>query len=357
MDTLRLEGVTKRFGEVVAVDNIDLEVKNRELMVLVGPSGCGKSTLLRLIAGLEKPDEGKIYFDDRLVNDLPPKDRRVAMVFQDYALYPHMTVYDNMAFALRNFGYPEQEIKKRIKAAAELLGLEGLLDRRPAQLSGGQRQRVALGRAIVRDPEIYLWDEPLSNVDAKLRTEMRVELRKLQQKLKVLTIHVTHDQVEAMTMGDRIAVMKDGRIRQVGTPDEVYSHPADEFVAGFIGSPSMNFFDCDLETDGRMVLEAGGFSLPLPSWMRRRLRGVKGKIKLGVRPEDIQLKEGRGGIEAKIDLVEPMGAELLVHLTIGSNTAIMKAAPSFPHRVGQKIRIQFDPKRIHLFGKDGKALL
>ena len=353
-----MEKVTKRFGQVTAVDSVSLKIKDGELVVLVGPSGCGKTTLIRMIAGLETPDEGNIYLDDVIVNDMPPKDRNVAMVFQDYALYPHMTVFENMAFALRNFGYQETEIRKRVKEAAKLLGIENLLDRKPAQLSGGQRQRVALGRAIVREPKVFLWDEPLSNVDAKLRVEMRAELRKLQKRLKVTTIHVTHDQVEAMTMADRVAVMKDGKVRQFGTPEEVYAKPADEFVAGFIGSPPMNFFDCTLiRKGGKLILDAGDFRLDVPREITKLLPAGITELRLGIRPEHIRFTDGKG-IRAKVDIVEPLGSELLVHLLIGKTPAVMSADPSVELKTGQIVRLAFPEDRIHIFDrKTGKAIV
>ncbi|MDI6883875.1 MAG: ABC transporter ATP-binding protein [Hadesarchaea archaeon] len=362
MVSLTLEHVTKRFGEVIAVDDVSLKIKDKELVVLVGPSGCGKSTTIRLIAGLETPDEGDIYFDDQLVTHLPPKNRQAAMVFQEYALYPHMTVFDNMAFGLRNFGYPENEVRKRVRRAAELLGIEFALKRRPIQLSGGQRQRVALGRAIVRDPKVYLWDEPLSNLDAKLRDEMRGELRKLQRRLGVTTIHVTHDQVEAMTMADRVAVMKDGAIRQFGTPHEVFAHPADEFVAGFIGSPAINIFECSLvEDNGRLALDAGDFIFKLPRGMRKALlKGASStELKIGVRPEDIHTLTGRNlnPIYAKVDLVEPLGSYTLLHLAIGGKIAIMRVHPRMRIAPGEEIKIFFDPEKIHIFDKTAKAIV
>ncbi|MEM2299934.1 MAG: sn-glycerol-3-phosphate ABC transporter ATP-binding protein UgpC [Candidatus Hadarchaeales archaeon] len=358
--SVTLENVTKKFGQVTAVDNVSLEVKDGELVVLVGPSGCGKSTLIRMIAGLETPDEGNIYLDDLLVNDLPPKDRNVAMVFQDYALYPHMTVFENMAFALENFGYDEREIRKRVKEAAHLLGIENLLDRKPAQLSGGQRQRVALGRAIVREPKVFLWDEPLSNIDAKLRVEMRAELRKLQRRLKVTTIHVTHDQVEAMTMADRVAVMKDGRIRQFDSPEKVYSKPADEFVASFIGSPPMNFFDCVLTRKrGKLVIEAEEFVLDVPRELKDILKGLVGKeLRFGIRPEDICFSTKKGGIKAKVDVVEPLGAEVLVHLLIGKSPAMMRTDPKSAPKPGEMVLLEFPSEKWHIFDrKTTKAII
>jgi multiple sugar transport system ATP-binding protein len=267
-----------------------------------------------------------------------------------------MTVFDNMAFGLRNFGYPEREIKRKVKEAAELLGIESMLDRRPSQLSGGQRQRVALGRAIVRDPKVYLWDEPLSNLDAKLRVEMRSELRKLQRRLRVTTIHVTHDQVEAMTMADRVAVMKDGAIKQFGTPHEIYSSPADEFVAGFVGSPSMNFFDCSLEEeDGEPVLNAGDFIFHVPREFKGALlkNAASTELRLGIRPENIRPTEERDPnlISAKVDLIEPIGAYVLVYLTLGRSSAIMRTDPKFGAKVGDEIDVVFAPSKIHIFDK------
>ncbi|HHW15219.1 MAG TPA: sn-glycerol-3-phosphate ABC transporter ATP-binding protein UgpC, partial [Firmicutes bacterium] len=265
MASVTLKGVSKRFGNVTAVDNVNLEIADREFVVLVGPSGCGKTTTLRMVAGLEEITEGEIYIGERLVNDVAPKDRDIAMVFQNYALYPHMNVYDNMAFALKIRKVRRDEIDRRVRAAAQLLGIENLLDRKPKALSGGQRQRVALGRAIVREPKVFLMDEPLSNLDAKLRVQMRSELSKLHNRLQTTVIYVTHDQTEAMTMGDRIVVMKDGKVQQVGTPLDIYEHPANVFVAGFIGSPAMNFFQVRLdEANGQLFADFGSFRLPLP---------------------------------------------------------------------------------------------
>src|SRR5579884_2630274 len=265
MAGVTLEHVVKRFGDVVAVNDVSIEIEDKEFLVLVGPSGCGKSTILRLIAGLEELTDGNIYIGNRLVNDVAPKDRDIAMVFQSYALYPHMSVYDNLAFGLRLRHTPKKEIDRRVHEAAEILGIEMLLNRKPKQLSGGQRQRVALGRAIVREPQVFLMDEPLSNLDAKLRVATRAELVKLHRRLQTTVIYVTHDQVEAMTMGNRIAVLRDGMLQQLGTPQDVYSKPANMFVAGFIGSPAMNFFRGELQgTDGELRVRASGIELLLP---------------------------------------------------------------------------------------------
>ena len=292
MAGVTLDHVTKRFGEVTAVNDVTIDVKDKEFLVLVGPSGCGKSTTLRLIAGLEELTTGNIYIGDRLVNDVAPKDRDIAMVFQSYALYPHMSVYDNMAFGLKLRKTPKAEIDKKVKEAAEILGISQLLDRKPKQLSGGQRQRVAVGRAIVRDPKVFLFDEPLSNLDAKLRVQTRAQLTKLHQRLATTFIYVTHDQVEAMTMASRIAVMKDGLLQQIDTPQSLYDHPSNVFVAGFIGSPSMNFFDATLaESDGKLEINSGGFRLEVPGVKADEWRQHKGKqVIFGMRPEDIHVK-------------------------------------------------------------------
>src|SRR6516164_9365391 len=289
MAKVLLEQVSKQFGNVLAVNNVTLDVPDRQFTVLVGPSGCGKTTCLRLIAGLEESTAGNIYIGERLVNDVAPKDRDIAMVFQNYALYPHMTVYDNMAFGLRLRKYPRPEIDRRVKEAAEMLGIQELLKRKPRQLSGGQRQRVALGRAIVRHPRVFLFDEPLSNLDAKLLVQMRVELKKLHDRLGTTAIYVTHDQVEAMTLGDRVVVMKDGLVQQVGEPLELYNNPANKFVAGFIGSPSMNFASVTVtEANGSLIVENAGLCIKLPVETAQRLRGHIGReITLGVRPEDL----------------------------------------------------------------------
>ncbi|HSC71982.1 MAG TPA: sn-glycerol-3-phosphate ABC transporter ATP-binding protein UgpC, partial [Candidatus Methylomirabilis sp.] len=289
MAQVTLESVSKKFDEVVAVRDVSLTVHDREFVVLVGPSGCGKSTTLRMIAGLEEITAGIIKIGDRVVNDVPPKDRDIAMVFQNYALYPHMTVYDNMAFGLKLRKFPKPEIQRRVQEAAEILGIQELLSRKPRALSGGQRQRVAVGRAIVRKPQVFLFDEPLSNLDAKLRVAMRAELKKLHDRLQATVVYVTHDQVEAMTMGDRIVIMKDGLIQQVGAPLEVYAAPQNQFVAGFIGSPAMNFIPCTITAqDGNLFFKAPGLSLPAPAGKAKALAAYRDKaVTLGVRPEDL----------------------------------------------------------------------
>src|SRR5574341_421211 len=300
MAGVKYDHVTKKFSDVTAVNDLTLDVKDKEFLVLVGPSGCGKTTALRLLAGLEEVTNGNIMIGDRVVNDVPPKDRDIAMVFQSYALYPHMSVYDNMAFGLRLRKTPKTEIDRRVKEAAEILGIGELLTRKPKQLSGGQRQRVALGRAIVREPAVFLFDEPLSNLDAKLRVQTRAEISKLHQRLETTFIYVTHDQVEAMTMGTRIAVMRDGVLQQLDTPQQLYDYPANTFVAGFIGSPAMNFFDSTVTGSfegepggdrGNLYLDTGSFRLPVPANKRDRLKAYVGRtVILGIRPEDIDLK-------------------------------------------------------------------
>src|SRR5205809_3249416 len=293
MAQVMLRDLNRKFDEVHAVKDVNLLIRDKEFIVLVGPSGCGKSTTLRMVAGLEDITSGEIYLGDQLVNNLPPKDRDMAMVFQNYALYPHMTVYDNMAFGLKMRKFPKADIEKRVSEAATLLGIPDLLKRKPRQLSGGQRQRVAVGRAIVRHPQVFLFDEPLSNLDAKLRVQMRVELKRLHERLETTAIYVTHDQVEAMTLGDRVVVMKDGWIQQVGEPMELYTRPANRFVAGFIGSPAMNFVDVTIQGDSNLTAQGTGLRLGIPPSLAGRLGPYKGqRVTLGVRPEDPRLATG-----------------------------------------------------------------
>src|SRR5881398_2085685 len=290
MAQVLLKDLNKKYDEVHAVKDVNLHIRDKEFIVLVGPSGCGKSTTLRMVAGLEEITAGEIAIGDRVVNDLPPKDRDIAMVFQNYALYPHMSVYDNMAFGLKMRKFPKPEIQKRVQDAAEILGIQELLKRKPRQLSGGQRQRVAVGRAIVRHPQVFLFDEPLSNLDAKLRVQMRVELKRLHDRLETTAIYVTHDQVEAMTLGDRVVVMRDGMVKQVGEPLELYERPANRFVAGFIGSPAMNFVDVTIQGDSNLTAQGTGLRLGIPPSLEGRLGPYKGqRVTLGVRPEDLRL--------------------------------------------------------------------
>ena len=350
-----LESVTKKFGDVVAVNDFNLDIPDKEFVVLVGPSGCGKSTTLRMIAGLEEVDRGKIMIGERVVNDVPPKDRDIAMVFQNYALYPHMNVYENMSFGLRLRKTPKREIDARVREAANLLMIEDLLKRRPKQLSGGQRQRVALGRAIVRKPLVFLMDEPLSNLDAKLRVQTRAEIAKLHLRLATTFIYVTHDQTEAMTMGDRIVIMKDGLILQVGTPKEVYEHPNNIFVAGFIGSPAMNFIKAKV-ADSHFI--AGNMNIEASS----KLKDVVAKNKLkdkdviiGIRPEimeDINFVPESGKkstITSKVEVAEPMGNEVYLHVDIGGTLSIARVNPNTTADVGSMVTLALDIDRIHIF--------
>ncbi len=359
-----LKDINKKYDEVHAVKDVNLSIHDKEFVVLVGPSGCGKSTTLRMIAGLEEITSGEISIGNRVVNDLPPKDRDIAMVFQNYALYPHMTVYDNMAFGLKMRKFPKPEIQQRVQDAAEILGIQELLKRKPRQLSGGQRQRVAVGRAIVRHPQVFLFDEPLSNLDAKLRVQMRVELKRLHDRLETTAIYVTHDQVEAMTLGDRVVVMKDGLIQQVGEPLELYGRPRNRFVAGFIGSPAMNFIDASIaEVNGALWVESPGLRLRIPPDRVARLGGKKGQpVTLGVRPEDLRLATGSDSAdltcEAVIDVVEPLGSEILLNMRVGNSTIVARVDPTVRVRVHEKIRLAFMPHRMHLFdAKTEESLL
>ncbi len=356
-----LEKITKKFGDVIAVNAIDLVIKDGEFMVLVGPSGCGKTTLLRMVAGLEELTSGTITIGDRVVNDVPPKSRDIAMVFQNYALYPHMNVFDNMAFALKLRKFPKEEIIKRVTDAANILGIEALLKRKPKQLSGGQRQRVALGRAMVRQPAVFLFDEPLSNLDAKLRVQMRTELAKLQFQLKTTSIYVTHDQVEAMTMGSKIAIIKDGALHQTGTPLDIYERPINYFVAGFIGSPPMNFFPGQIKhLDGHLQIIADGIQVPLPDSYKAKLTDVKGDdFIFGIRPEHLHdaelytiLKKETTVIKGMVDAVEPMGAESYVHATFGANKVVARVSPYTKATFGASVQLVLETDKIHIFDKN-----
>jgi multiple sugar transport system ATP-binding protein len=357
--------VYKRYGNVIAVNDLNIEVADKEFLVLVGPSGCGKSTSLRMLAGLEEISDGEILIGDRVVNNVAPKDRDVAMVFQSYALYPHMTVYENMAFGLRLRKTPKQIIDQRVREAAKSLGIEQLLDRRPRQLSGGQRQRVAVGRAIVREPAVFLMDEPLSNLDAKLRVEARSFISKLHQRLGTTFIYVTHDQVEAMTMGTRICVMSAGELQQIDTPFNLYHNPRNVFVAGFIGSPSMNFFDAMIkEVDGKLVVQTSAFTVPVPPSMGNLYKSYSGKkIVFGIRPEDIHDIDYQPGgitpalIEANVDVVEQMGNEMILYLEEGGKTFIARTDPRTQARVGQRMGIAINTDNMHLFDADTELSL
>jgi multiple sugar transport system ATP-binding protein len=357
MARVRYEHVWKRFAEVEALKDFDLEIKDKEFLVLVGPSGCGKSTALRLLAGLERITEGNIYIGDRRVNDVPAKDRDIAMVFQSYALYPHMTVSGNIAFGLKLRKVPKAEIERRVKDAAEILGVEALLNRKPGQLSGGQRQRIALGRAIVREPQVFLLDEPLSNLDAKLRVNTRAEISKLHKRLGTTFIYVTHDQTEAMTMADRIAVMSLGVIQQVGTPQHLYDSPSNVFVAGFIGSPAMNFFKARIEAeDGNLSLDGGTFTLKVPKDRVQALHPLVGREMLfGIRPENIHSsKFVPTGIKAaslgvKVEVVELMGNEKFLHTLVGDQKLLARVDPRTEAKVGDTIDVVVDLERMYVF--------
>jgi multiple sugar transport system ATP-binding protein len=351
-----LNKVTKYFGNVKAVDEVSLKVFDKEFLTLLGPSGCGKTTTLRLIAGLEQTTSGDIYIGDRKVNDVPAKDRNIAMVFQSYALYPHMSVFDNIAFPLANRGAPRAEIRKRVDETAELLGIADLLKRKPKQLSGGQRQRVALGRAIVREPNVFLMDEPLSNLDAKMRAHMRAELKRLQKKLGTTLIYVTHDQVEAMTMSHRIAIMNEGKLQQVDSPEEVYSRPRNIWVAGFVGSPAMNFFDCSFkDEDGVGVLDTGEFAFVVPNDVAAVLRenSSGSELVFGIRPEDISVKKKPEpeSVEGTVYVLEPIGESVIVDAYIGQRFVRARAEASFKAETDEKIYLTFDQARLHIFDK------
>jgi multiple sugar transport system ATP-binding protein len=350
-----LKELNKKYDEVHAVKDVNLTIRDKEFMVLVGPSGCGKTTTLRMVAGLEEITSGEIAIGDRIVNDLPPKDRDIAMVFQNYALYPHMSVYDNMAFGLKMRKFPKPEIQKRVQDAAEILGIQELLKRKPRQLSGGQRQRVAVGRAIVRHPQVFLFDEPLSNLDAKLRVQMRVELKRLHERLETTAIYVTHDQVEAMTLGSRVVVMKDGWVQQVGEPMEIYAKPLNKFVAGFIGSPSMNFIPVTLtDGSGALFAEAAGIKIKVSPQKVQSLMAYKGQsVTLGVRPEDLRVGASSDSadlsFEAVVEVVEPLGAEILLDTKAANQQIVARVEPSVKTRSHEKIRLTFIPDRIHFF--------
>jgi multiple sugar transport system ATP-binding protein len=358
MASVRLDGIRKVYdNSFVAVHDASFEVADGEFVVLVGPSGCGKSTTLRMIAGLESITAGELRIGDRLVNDVPSSERDIAMVFQNYALYPHMTVYENMAFALRLRNESKTEIDRRVREAADILDIEAILRSRPRQLSGGQRQRVAVGRAIVRHPQVFLFDEPLSNLDAKLRVQTRKEIARLHRQLDATMIYVTHDQVEAMTMGDRIVVMSAGHIQQIGAPLDLYESPANQFVAGFIGSPAMNFVEGTLEEhDGTVTVLAmdGGLRVPLPAGARTHLAGIAdGRLVIGIRPEDIYLEGSEPAdvvrTDVTVDAVEPMGNEVFVYARAGSTELVARVAPDRLPRADERLTIALDRGRLHYF--------
>jgi multiple sugar transport system ATP-binding protein len=357
MASVTYDHVYKKFGDVVAVNDMNVVVEDKEFLVLVGPSGCGKTTALRLLAGLEEITQGDILIGDRVVNDIAPKDRDIAMVFQSYALYPHMSVYDNMAFGLKLRKTPKDEIKRRVEQAADILGIRNLLDRKPRQLSGGQRQRVAVGRAIVREPKVFLFDEPLSNLDAKLRVETRANISKLHQQLQTTFIYVTHDQVEAMTMATRIAVMNQGVLQQIDSPQTLYDKPNNLFVAGFIGSPAMNFFKGKLDkADGKLVIDGGTFSLEVPQDRMDKYTPYAGKsIIYGIRPEDIYdehfLPPGifPQPVPGKIDVTELMGNEIFLYVTSGDHSFVARVDPRTKISMGESTSLLFNMNNMHLF--------
>jgi multiple sugar transport system ATP-binding protein len=357
MASVTYDHVYKRFGETIAVNDMNINVADQEFLVLVGPSGCGKTTALRLLAGLEEISDGKILIGDRTVNDVAPKDRDIAMVFQSYALYPHLSVYDNMAFGLKLRKLPKEEIKRRVNEAAEILGIQDLLERKPRQLSGGQRQRVAVGRAIVREPKVFLFDEPLSNLDAKLRVAMRAEINKLHQRLQTTFIYVTHDQTEAMTMATRIAVINKGLLQQVDSPQNLYDSPNNLFVAGFIGSPAMNFFPAKLRKDnGRLMVDGNTFAIAIPDEFAKPYEAHAGKnVIFGIRPENIHDPNfvppnvHTEKIESQVDVTELMGNEIFLHMLSGQNTFVARVDPRSKLRVGEKVQIALDMDSVHIF--------
>jgi multiple sugar transport system ATP-binding protein len=357
MATVTFDHVTKKYGEVVAVDDLNLEINDGEFMVLVGPSGCGKTTSLRMIAGLEEITGGTLRIGDRVVNDVAPKDRDIAMVFQSYALYPHMTVRDNLAFGLKLRKVSKPEIERRVKEAADTIQLSNLLDRKPKELSGGQRQRVALGRAIVREPAVFLMDEPLSNLDAKLRVQTRAEIARLHQRLRTTMVYVTHDQVEAMTMGTRIAVMSDGLLQQVGSPQELYDHPVNKFVAGFIGSPAMNFATVTASGTGdAAVLTGSGLSIALPPRLRAAADSVHGKTLIaGFRPEHLDIGDAGSnvaGFQAKADVVEYLGNDELLHLSLEGLDLVAVVSSAHLVRPGDVLSLRLPLDKLHLFDSE-----
>jgi len=357
MASVTFENVVKQYGDVRAVNDLNIQVADKEFLVLVGPSGCGKTTALRSLAGLEEISSGYIKIGDRVVNDVAPKDRDIAMVFQSYALYPHLSVYDNMAFGLKLRKLPKDEIKRRVSEAADILGIQDLLQRKPRQLSGGQRQRVAVGRAIVREPKVFLFDEPLSNLDAKLRVAMRAEISKLHQRLQTTFIYVTHDQTEAMTMATRIAVINKGVLQQLDTPQNLYDHPNNLFVAGFIGSPAMNFFPGKLRKDGnKLVVETGDFVVAIPAKLTKPYEAYAGKdVIFGIRPENIHDAEfvptniDSEKVGIKVDVTELMGNEIFLYLVSGKHTFVARVDPRSKLRVGQQASVAFDMDNVHIF--------
>jgi len=363
MGQVVLKGINKFYDTVHAVKDVNLQIRDKEFVVFVGPSGCGKTTTLRMIAGLEAISSGDISIDGNVVNELAPMDRDIAMVFQNYALYPHMSVYDNMAFGLKMRKFEKAEIAKRVKDAADILGIGELLKRKPRQLSGGQRQRVALGRAIVRHPRVFLFDEPLSNLDAKLRVQMRVELKKLHLRLGTTAVYVTHDQVEAMTLGDRVVVMKDGWVQQVGEPLELYNTPANKFVAGFIGSPAMNFANVTVtEANGAVVAESKGLRIKLPDEIAQRVRAHSSRdVTLGIRPEDLTVAGGSDSpdlcFDAAVEVVEQLGSEIILDTKVGDAMMVASVEPTTKVKLHDTLRLAMRPSRLHVFDQKTEAAI
>jgi multiple sugar transport system ATP-binding protein len=363
MARVLLRNLNKHYETFHAVKDVDLEINDREFVVLVGPSGCGKTTTLRMIAGLEAISSGEVLIGERVVNELPPMDRDIAMVFQNYALYPHMSVRENMAFGLKMRKFQRAEIDRRVKHAADILGIEELLQRKPRQLSGGQRQRVALGRAIVRNPQVFLFDEPLSNLDAKLRVQMRVELKKLHARLGTTAVYVTHDQVEAMTLGDRVVVMKDGWVQQVGGPLDLYNAPANKFVAGFIGSPGMNFAPVRIAHDGNALwAENDGLRIRVPPALSERLGPHAGhEATLGIRPENLRVAADGDDpdycVDAVVEVVELLGSEILLDVKVGPSSMVAAVEPGVRARMNDSVRLAVNPERLHFFDARSEAVI
>jgi len=363
MGQVVLKDINKFYDSVHAVKDVNLQIRDKEFVVFVGPSGCGKTTTLRMIAGLEVISSGNVSIDGQVINDLAPMDRDIAMVFQNYALYPHMSVFDNMAFGLKMRKFDRREIAQRVKEAADILGIQDYLKRKPRQLSGGQRQRVALGRAIVRHPRVFLFDEPLSNLDAKLRVQMRVELKKLHLRLGTTAVYVTHDQVEAMTLGDRVVVMKDGVVQQVGEPLDLYNQPANKFVAGFIGSPAMNFATVTMvDGNGRLTAKNAGLEIEVPGGDAERLRPHVGRqLTMGIRPEDLHVAGDAdpAGLTfpSKVEVVEQLGSEILLDVRVGEGTMVAAVEPTTRAKVQESLRLAVNPKRLHFFDASTEAAI
>ena len=359
MATVSIQDITKYYGDIRAVDGVNLDVKDKEFLTILGPSGCGKTTLLRLLAGLEAPTKGDILVDGISIIDIPTRERDVAMVFQSYSLYNHMTVYDNIAFPLKMRKLSAQDIKNKVKAASELLELQDVMKRKPGKLSGGEQQRVALGRSIVREPKVFLMDEPLTFLDPKIRTQMRIEIKSLQRKLGVTTIYVTHDQVEAMTMSDRIGLLDKGILQQVGTPSEVYRKPTNTFVGSFLGSPAINLMNCSyLEKDGKVFLDADYIKLDV-TYLKELIGKKNGsELILGVRPEEIAIvkEKSADSIEAEVFMTEPLGSEIIVILKIGEKIVRAKVEPGAIIKIGDKVNLNINKKKIHIFNKSGEAI-